>query len=617
LDHVNRFSIATGLSAEHVHGRAIALSMLTLTFGACAGIKGQSGGGAGASGSAGASGTAGADAGTAGTTDASADLAFEAAVIPPVCQGSCLDFSVPPILDTGVPADAPTLFTGAPTGDGPCVTEPEDGALFPANWLRPRVKFNPVVPGTLHEIRVHAEMEKDDLLGYTTSDTWTMPKAIWLALTRSVLGTQKQFDLTVTVRALGGGASSVTFSIPPVRAPGSIVFWAAVPADLGNPTPTSSSLQGFTVGDESTVEALGVRDVQMQTRSQNNALRPVTCIGCHNSTPDGDSVAFIDNYPWNMAIAGVKPDRVGLIPLQGTPGGYVTLGGIDTIRQPGMGIFSFSAAHWTGGDHIAVSPYYLTAPCSAYVNSEPDVRLAWLDFEAPPVTNGCPVEGTHFGIIARDGDTRGAGNPTWSHDGKTIVYSSTAGGQDGRLETGPSDLYQVPYNNRMGGAATALMGASDPDNDEYYPAFSSDDRFVVFDRVPTGGSMYANPLAELYVVPATGAPTPTRLVANDPPKCSGMVSPGINNHWAKWAPGAPGSFEDKSYYWLIFSSNRYGTLPVTAGASTVQVSQLYATAIVVGETSTQTFPAIYLWNQDVATLNTTPAWDTISIPVVQ
>jgi hypothetical protein len=56
---------------------------------------------------------------------------------------------------------------------------------------------------------------------------------------------------------------------------------------------------------------------------------------------------------------------------------------------------------------------------------------------------------------------------------------------------------------------------------------------------------------------------------------------------------------------------------VAAGGGTVQVSQLYATAIVVGETSTQTFPAIYLWNQDVATLNTTPAWDTISIPVVQ
>ena len=131
------------------------------------------------------------------------------------------------------------------------------------------------------------------------------------------------------------------------------------------------------------------------------------------------------------------------------------------------------------------------------------------------------------------------------------------------------------------------------------------------------GSMYANPLAELFVVPATGAAQPTRLPANDPPKCSGMASPGVNNHWAKWAPGGPGAFEDKSYYWLIFSSNRYGTPPVTAGGATIQVSQLYATAIVVGETSMQMFPAIYLWNQSDATLNTTPAWDAFQIPVVQ
>ncbi|HTA19613.1 MAG TPA: hypothetical protein VK989_09995, partial [Polyangia bacterium] len=64
---MSRFSIAAGLPAEHAPGRAFVLSMLTLTFGACAGIKGQAGGGgAGASGTAGA-GTAGAS-GTAGST---------------------------------------------------------------------------------------------------------------------------------------------------------------------------------------------------------------------------------------------------------------------------------------------------------------------------------------------------------------------------------------------------------------------------------------------------------------------------------------------------------------------------------------------------------------------
>ena len=118
---------------------------------------------------------------------------------------------------------------------------------------------------------------------------------------------------------------------------------------------------------------------------------------------------------------------------------------------------------------------------------------------------------------------------------------------------------------------------------------------------------------------AKGAAKPTRLAANDPPACSGFASPGVNNHWAKWSPAMPGvsSSDGKTYYWLIFSSNRYGTPPV----GNVQVSQLYATAIVVSEDAPleapQTYPAIYLWNQKSDTLNTTPAWDPFKIPVVQ
>jgi hypothetical protein len=132
-------------------------------------------------------------------------------------------------------------------------------------------------------------------------------------------------------------------------------------------------------------------------------------------------------------------------------------------------------------------------------------------------------------------------------------------------------------------------------------------------------------MAELFVVPAPGSPgaggdaMATRLAANDPPACSGFASPGINNHWAKWAPEpeiAPGS--GRKYYWLIFSSNRYGTPPVVAmDMSVVQVSQLYATAIVVDGTTVTTFPSIYLWNQSAATLNTTPAWDPFKIPLVE
>ncbi|MBC8133152.1 MAG: hypothetical protein H7X95_09240, partial [Deltaproteobacteria bacterium] len=55
---------------------------------------------------------------------------------PPIATpGSCTaceDFPSTPIIDPSAPANAPSMFTGAPSGaEGPCVVEPEDDTLFP------------------------------------------------------------------------------------------------------------------------------------------------------------------------------------------------------------------------------------------------------------------------------------------------------------------------------------------------------------------------------------------------------------------------------------------------------------------------------------------------------
>src|SRR5262245_35317276 len=56
----------------------------------------------------------------------------------------CNDFPADPVIGPGAPANAPGLFGaadgGAPIGSSPCLVEPQDGALFPNNWLRPRFR---------------------------------------------------------------------------------------------------------------------------------------------------------------------------------------------------------------------------------------------------------------------------------------------------------------------------------------------------------------------------------------------------------------------------------------------------------------------------------------------
>jgi hypothetical protein len=121
------------------------------------------------------------------------------------------------------------------------------------------------------------------------------------------------------------------------------------------------------------------------------------------------------------------------------------------------------------------------------------------------------------------------------------------------------------------------------------------------------------------VVQHQGRANAIRLNANDPPACSGRSSPGINNHWPRFAPVAP-AVGGRTYYWLVFSTNHYGLPAVTATFNTtttvVAVSQLYITAIVVGELTVTTYPAVYLWNQPQDRLNTTPAWQDLHIPAV-
>ena len=56
---------------------------------------------------------------------------------------------------------------------------------------------------------------------------------------------------------------------------------------------------------------------------------------------------------------------------------------------------------------------------------------------------------------------------------------------------------------------------------------------------------------------------------------------------------------------MIFSSYRYDISPPRG--------QLYMTAVVKTELSLETYPAIYLWNQDLTTSNHTPAWDSFKI----
>jgi len=511
------------------------------------------------------------------------------------CNGTCVDFPSTPVVTGGAPTSAPSMFGGSGSAAAPCITEPEDGTLFPNNWLRPRVKVS--APGaSLLEIRVHSTKEANDLVVYTASDTWIMDKTTWQGLTLHVV----DVPIQVTVRSSGpsgvSAPSTASFTIAPVPAGGKMVYWALRGYDAS--IPTNTELFGFGVGDEGVVSVLKVPQIEQTSSGVSES-----CIGCHTATPDGAFVGFTGNYPWGNAIASVEPGSTGTMP------GFLGSAGVGALTTDWHGIITFSAGHWSAGDHIAVTSLSKDAV-------DPAANLMWMELDSGA-----------SGLLARGGDPAGAAAPNFSHDGSTIVYTSTNANQDGRLGVGTADLYTIPFADRAGGAATRIPGASSSDAAEYYPAFSPDDRLVALNRLPqsdasvtqTGqpydGGMFFNPAAEIWVAPVTSG-SAVRLRANDPPACTPQVKPntrvypdkaGWDNSWGKWAPEV-GISDERRFYWLIFSSYRYDISPPRG--------QLYMTAVVTTEVGTSTYPAVYLWNQDLTTSNHTPAWEEFQIPIV-
>jgi mono/diheme cytochrome c family protein len=477
---------------------------------------------------------------------------------------------VAPVLDGDVPAGAPGLF-GAPgqTSGGPCLFEPEIGTLFPRNWLRPRFRFNAANQENLFEIKITVPNEQSPLFIYTRNTTYALDAATWKLITTLAAG--EKLHVTVRSAVESGGAitagpfagSEGDIEIAPVDAAGTIVYWT---------TSNGTQLKGFQVGDE-TVQTV-------VTPAQGNTQ----CVACHTSTPDGKFVAATaSDNPGDGS-----PGYVRLLSLDGKAAApaFVTPSAASLLTRTPQHAPAFSLAHWAQGDHTMLS--------MMPVNGRSEIT--WTDLEATGT-----AQGQGWGIIARTGDDHAASAATMSHDGKTIVYTSTSNSAAGTISTDGA-IFTVPYANRQGGAAQPVAGASDAAYHHFYPSFSADDQLLALNRIPAGQTSYNNPTAEVYVVPAAGG-TATRLVANDPPACLGTKSPGITNSWPKWSPSV-NTVKGKSYYFLVFSSTRN---PGSNGP------QLYVSPIVVENGTVTTYAALYLWNQPELENNHTPAWDVFKL----
>jgi tetratricopeptide (TPR) repeat protein len=139
--------------------------------------------------------------------------------------------------------------------------------------------------------------------------------------------------------------------------------------------------------------------------------------------------------------------------------------------------------------------------------------------------------GTYAPLPGADDPAYVQSNPTWSPDGKSIVFARTevyrkSGVADASAilldendvpefvedqEPFKFDLYRVPFNEGRGGTPEPIAGASHNGKSNFFAKFSPDGKWIVFCKAEN--YMLLMPDSELYIVPAEGGEA-RRLRAN-------------------------------------------------------------------------------------------------------
>jgi len=160
--------------------------------------------------------------------------------------------------------------------------------------------------------------------------------------------------------------------------------------------------------------------------------------------------------------------------------------------------------------------------------------------------------GTFQSLPGADDPAYVQSNPSWSPDGKYIVFARAQAYQLRSQEAEEKlllseqdcaeflrdgkpfqfDLYRVPYNGGRGGQAEPLAGASRNGRSNYFAKYSPDGKWIVFCQARS--YMLLQPDSELYIIPAEGGAA-RRLACNT----------ACMNSWHSWSPNSR---------WLVFSS---------------------------------------------------------------
>ncbi len=416
---------------------------------------------------------------------------------------------------------------------------PQDGAMFPMEIAPATVVWKDESSAAdTWLVRVGHPGEAPVIEAQVTEQRWKAGQNEWATMLRGALIRPLTISIVGTARAipgkvLSGAEVSIRASSDPVGAP---IFFREVPLpfDYANRYPEKIRYRLGYVSDKPEARVL----------LENLPL----CGNCHSFSRNGKTLGMDVDYANDKGsyvitelekVTDLTPDKIITWSDANKGDDTLTFGLLSQVSPDGRTVVS------TVKDR------------SIFVGLEENLAYSQLFFPIQGILALYDRGKSSFAPLpGADDPNYVQSNPTWSPDGKTLLFarakayrSEKAAGQKSvvlsreaaaEFLTGGKkfkyDIYKIPFEGGAGGVPLPLEGAAKNGKSNYFPKVTPDGKWVVF--VQAESFMLLQPDSKLYIVPAEGG-VPRKMTCNT----SAM------NSWHSFSPNGR---------WMVFSSKERG-----------------------------------------------------------
>ncbi len=426
---------------------------------------------------------------------------------------------------------APLTFPSEPSG-GVAIKYPLDETLFPPEIVAPTFIWTDETERVEKWVVLLRFDPTDEVLRFPTAEPrWRPSEADWARIKqRSV-----ERDAEVAVVGLDPNAKAVSAASVRIRTSrdpvGDSIFYREVPLPFITAVQDPSRIRWrFGSIDSQDKPPVVLEDL------------PV-CGNCHSFSDDGSVLGLDVDYGNDKGGYAILP-----VSKQMVMNDEKIITWSDYKKKDGEATFGLLSKVSPDGRYVIS-----TVKDRAVFVATPDIWFSQLFFPIKGILVVYDTEtGTFKSLPGADDPEYVQSNPTWSPDGKSIVFARSKAYRKEVIANATSvllsekdvpefvndkepfkyDLYRIPFNDGRGGKAEPIEGASHNGKSNYFAKFSPDGKWIVFCKAEN--YMLLMPDSELFIIPAAGGEA-RRLRANTPRM----------NSWHSWSSNGR---------WLVFSS---------------------------------------------------------------